>query len=178
MIGKLRGRLDSVGEDWVIIDVGGVGYEVSCSRRTLAGLPEIGAEVVLAIETHVRETELRLFGFANELERQWFRLLQSVQGVGAKSALAILGTLSASELADAIALGDKAMIARAPGVGPKVAGRIATELRDKAPGLANASAANAANVAAGGPAPAKGDSAIGSPDDVTGDGGGAGGASQ
>ncbi|MEM7068201.1 MAG: Holliday junction branch migration protein RuvA [Pseudomonadota bacterium] len=141
MIGKLKGILDSVGDDTIIIDVGGVGYEVHCSTRTLMGLPGIGEAMTLAIETHVRETEIKLFGFADDLERDWFRLLQSVQGVGAKVALAIQSTLSAGELASAIALQDKTMVARAPGVGPKVAQRIVSELKDKAPAYSGSAAA-------------------------------------
>jgi holliday junction DNA helicase RuvA len=133
MIGKLRGIIDSYGEDWIILDVGGVGYVVSCSTRTLAALPPAGEATVLAIETYVREDQIRLFGFTSDLEREWFRLLQTVQGVGTKVALAILSTLRAADLASAIALGDRAMIARAPGVGPKVAQRIVTELKDRAP---------------------------------------------
>ncbi|MEM8837826.1 MAG: Holliday junction branch migration protein RuvA, partial [Pseudomonadota bacterium] len=133
MIGKLKGTVDSSGEDFVIIDVHGVGYEVYCSNRTLQSLPSAGEAVTLSIETHVRETEIRLFGFSSDLERSWFRLLQNVQGVGAKVALAILGTLAPSDLASAIALQDKAMVARAPGVGPKVAQRIVLELKNKAP---------------------------------------------
>ena len=133
MIGKLTGIIESIGEDWVILDVNGVGYEITCAPRTLQALPGAGARASLAIETHVRETEIRLFGFANATERAWFRLLQSVQGVGAKVALAIMGTLGVDELANAIALADKAMIARTPGVGPKVAGRIVSELEGKAP---------------------------------------------
>jgi Holliday junction DNA helicase RuvA len=133
MIGKLKGILDSVGEDWVLIDVNGVCYEVHCSARTLAHMPGPGEAITLSIETHVRETELRLFGFENELQREWFRKLQSVQGVGAKVALAILGTLTTADLSNAIALQDKAIVARAPGVGPKVAGRIVSELKDKVP---------------------------------------------
>jgi Holliday junction DNA helicase RuvA len=135
MIGKLRGVIDSYGEDWIILDVGGVGYVVSCSTRTLAALPPAGETATLAIETYVREDQIRLFGFSTDLEREWFRLLQTVQGVGTKVALAILSTLRASELATAIALADKATIARAPGVGPKVAQRVVSELKDKAPGL-------------------------------------------
>ena len=135
MIGKLKGTVDSIGEDWVLVDVHGVCYQVHCSMRTIGGLPSIGEAVVLAIETHVRETEIKLFGFTADLEREWFRLLQNVQGVGAKVALAILGTLTPGDLASAIALQDKAMVARSPGVGPKVAQRIVTELKDKGPAL-------------------------------------------
>jgi len=141
MIGKLKGILDSIGDDSILIDVGGVCYEVHCSTRTLSSLPQIGEAVSIAIETHVRETEIKLFGFSDDLERDWFRLLQSVQGVGAKVALAIQSTLSAGDLASAIALQDKAMVARAPGVGPKVAQRIVTELKDKAPAYSGAAAA-------------------------------------
>jgi holliday junction DNA helicase RuvA len=137
MIGKLKGIIDSYGEDLIILDVGGVGYLVHCSARTLQALPPIGAPVTLAIETHVREDQIRLFGFETEAEREWFRLLQTVQGVGAKVALSVLGTLKPSELASAIALRDKAMVARAPGVGPKVAERIVTELKDRAPAYAD-----------------------------------------
>ncbi len=135
MIGKLKGVVDSVGDDWVIIDVHGVGYQVHCSTRTMDALPSLGEATSLAIETHVRETEIKLFGFTADLEREWFRLLQNVQGVGAKVALAILGTLSPGEIASAIALQDKATVSRAPGVGPKVAQRIVAELKDKAPAL-------------------------------------------
>lgn len=135
MIGKLKGIVDSTGEDWVLIDVNGVCYEVSCSSRTLATMPGIGEPLTLSIETYVREDQIRLFGFTSETERTWFRLLQSVQGVGAKVALAILGTLPPSDLANAIALQDKAQVARAPGVGPKVAQRIVNELKGKGPAL-------------------------------------------
>ncbi len=135
MIGKLKGLVDSVGEDWVIVDVGGVGYEVMCSRRTLAGIGQTGEMVDLAIETYVREDQIRLFGFASANERAWFRLLQGVQGVGAKVALAILSALTPQDIANAIALQDKAIVSQAQGVGPKVAQRIVTELKDKAPGL-------------------------------------------
>ena len=133
MIGKLRGIIDSYGEDFVIVDVGGVGYLVHCSVRTLQALPAQGEAVTLAIETHVREDQIRLFGFTSDVEREWFRLLQTVQGVGTKVALSILSTLRPADLASAIALRDKAMIARSPGVGPKVAERVVTELKDKAP---------------------------------------------
>lgn len=141
MIGKLTGTLDTIGEDHAILDVGGVGYVVQCSTRTLANLPQAGEMLVLWIETVVREDSIRLYGFAGELERDWFRLLQSVQGVGAKVALAIQSTLGPGDLASAIALQDKAMVARAPGVGPKVAGRIVAELKDKAPAYSGAAAA-------------------------------------
>ena len=137
MIGKLKGLIESYGEDSVIVDVNGVGYEVHCSARTLQELPGIGQPATLSIETHVREDQIRLFGFITEIEREWFRLLQTVQGVGTKVALAVLGTLKPSELASAIAMRDKAMVARAPGVGPKVAERIVTELKDKAPAYTN-----------------------------------------
>lgn len=137
MIGKLKGLIDSYGEDFVILDVGGVGYQVHCSARTLQALPSPGEAATLSIETHVREDQIKLFGFASDLEREWFRLLQTVQGVGAKVAMSVLGTLKPSELASAVAMRDKAMVARTPGVGPKVAERIVTELKDKAPAYAN-----------------------------------------
>ena len=133
MIGRLRGIVVAQGEDWLILEAGGVGYEVHCSSRVLALLSGHEGEVILAIETHVREDQIRLFGFQSEAERQWFRLLQSVQGVGARVALSILGTLSLQDIANAIALGDKAAISRSPHVGPKLAVRIVTELKDKAP---------------------------------------------
>lgn len=135
MIGKLKGTVDEIAEDHVVIDVHGVGYVAFCGTRTLRALPESGAAVTLLIETFVREDMLRLYGFASEIERGWFRLLQNVQGVGAKVALAVLGTLSTAELANAVALQDRAMVARAPGVGPKVAARIVAELKDKMPTL-------------------------------------------
>jgi Holliday junction DNA helicase RuvA len=135
MIGKLRGLVDSTGKDWVIVDVNGVGYEVSCASRTLTQLPAPGQPVTLTIETHVREDAIKLYGFMSDAERSWFRLLQNVQGVGAKVALSVLGVLSPNDLASAIALQDKAQVGRAPGVGPKVAQRIVSELKDKAPGL-------------------------------------------
>ncbi|WP_424362646.1 Holliday junction branch migration protein RuvA [Methylocystis parvus] len=133
MIGKLKGLIDSYGEDFVIIDVNGVGYVVHCSGRTLQKLPRPGEAAALAIETQVREDAIRLFGFSSESERDWFRLLQTVQGVGSKVALGILSILSSGELGSAIATQDKAMVARAPGVGPKLAARIVAELKDKAP---------------------------------------------
>jgi Holliday junction DNA helicase RuvA len=136
MIGKLRGIIDSYGEDFVVLDVGGVGYQVHCSARTLQALPAQGA-ATLSIETYVREDQIKLFGFASDIEREWFRLLQTVQGVGAKVALSVLGTMKVSELAEAIAVRDKAAVARTPGVGPKVAERIVTELKDKVPKFAS-----------------------------------------
>jgi Holliday junction DNA helicase RuvA len=137
VIGKLRGVIDAYGEDYVLIDVHGVGYVVHCSARTLQSLPPAGEAATISIETHVREQEIKLFGFTGDLEREWFRILQSVQGVGAKVALAILSTLKPSELANAIALGDKAAVSRTPGVGPKLAARIVAELKDKAPAFAS-----------------------------------------
>jgi holliday junction DNA helicase RuvA len=136
MIGKLKGIIDCYGEDFVILDVGGVGYEVHCSARTLQALPAPGEPAVLSIETYVREDQLRLFGFQSDMEREWFRLLQTVQGVGARVALSVLGTLKITDLANAVATRDKATVARSPGVGPKVAERIVTELKDKAPAYA------------------------------------------
>jgi Holliday junction DNA helicase RuvA len=133
MIGKLKGIIDSYGEDFVILDVGGVGYQVQCSARTMQALPAPGEAATLSIETYVREDQIKLFGFTSDVEREWFRLLQTVQGVGAKVALAVLGTLRPSELAEAIALRDRASVSRTPGVGPKVAERIVTELKDKVP---------------------------------------------
>jgi holliday junction DNA helicase RuvA len=137
MIGKLKGFIDSYGEDFVILDVNGVGYQVHCSTRTLQELPGVGEAATLSIETYVREDQIKLFGFRTDLDREWFRLLQTVQGVGAKVALNVLGTLKPADLASAIAMRDKAMVARTPGVGPKVAERIVTELKDKAPAYTN-----------------------------------------
>ena len=133
MIGRLRGRVDGRGDNWALIDVGGVGYMVEGSARMMENLPADGEAVSLAIETYVREDQFRLFGFLSESERSWFKLLMGVQGVGAKVALAIQGVLSEADLAAAVAAEDKAMVARAPGVGPKVAQRIVQELKDKVP---------------------------------------------
>ncbi|TGS13174.1 Holliday junction branch migration protein RuvA [Mesorhizobium sp. M2E.F.Ca.ET.209.01.1.1] len=139
MIGKLKGTVDEIDEDSCVIDVHGVGYVAHCSARTLASLPSPGEAVVLFIETYVREDMIRLYGFQTGLEREWFRLLMNnVQGVGAKVALAVLSTLAPADLANAIALRDIAMVSRAPGVGKKVAERIVTELRTKAPAYAGA----------------------------------------
>ncbi len=159
MIGKLRGAVDTVGADHAIIDVGGVGYEVACSSRTLSALPAQGEPVTLFIETHVREDAIKLFGFLSDTERGWFRLLQSVQGVGAKVALSILSTLDAGQLAQAVALQDRGMFTRAPGVGPKVALRLVNELKDKAPAASIQAAAIAASASAGAGAKGEGASA-------------------
>ncbi|HWH17347.1 MAG TPA: Holliday junction branch migration protein RuvA [Allosphingosinicella sp.] len=135
MIARLRGLLDSFGADHAVIDVQGVGYLVGASTRTLSGLGAIGDEVVLHTEMLVAEDSIRLVGFASAEERDWFRLLTSVQGVGARVALAILSALTGDELHRAIGSGDNAMVARAQGVGPKLAQRIVNELRDKAGGI-------------------------------------------
>ncbi|HEY4274661.1 MAG TPA: Holliday junction branch migration protein RuvA [Rhizomicrobium sp.] len=134
MIGKLTGIVDSIAEDTVILDVGGVGYLVQCPATTLSRLAA-GAHASLMIEMKVSEDAIRLYGFGSSEEREWFRLLQTVQNVGAKVALSVLSTLSPRELQRALALSDKAMIGRASGVGPKLALRIATELKDKAPAM-------------------------------------------
>jgi Holliday junction DNA helicase RuvA len=133
MIGKLKGIVDATGEDWAVIDVGGVGYHVYCSSKTLERLPAPGAPCELHTEMLVTQDMIKLVGFAQALEKEWFRLLQTVQGVGARVALAVLSTLTVSQLANALALQDKAMIGRAPGVGKKLAERIVLELKDKAP---------------------------------------------
>lgn len=132
MIGKLTGIVDEIGEDFAVIDVGGVGYVVHCAARVLSNLPAAGQRTTLHVETHMREDAIKLFGFTTSEEREWFRLLQTVQGVGAKVALSLLGSQTTHDLGKAIAFGDKAQIGRAPGVGPKLAARIAAELKDKA----------------------------------------------
>jgi len=134
MIGKLTGIVDSVAADHAIIDVAGVGYLVSCPSSTLSRLAT-GGSVSLIIDTRVTDETIRLFGFATAEEREWFRLLQTVQNVGARVALNVLSSLSVRDLERALALGDKAVIGRAQGVGPKLATRIATELKDKAPSM-------------------------------------------
>lgn len=151
MIAKLSGRIDSIGDDWAIVDVGGVGYLVFGSSRTLGALA-VGEAASLMIETHVREDHIHLYGFQSAAEQDWFRLLTTVQGVGAKVALGILSSLSSDELVQAIAAADKAAISRANGVGPKLAVRILTELKDKVGSLALGQAAlggNAMDVTAG-----------------------------
>jgi holliday junction DNA helicase RuvA len=134
MIGKLRGKVDAIGESHLIVDVMGVGYEVLASSRTLRNL-KAGDETSLTIDTHVREDSIKLYGFTSELERTWFRILQTIQGVGAKVALAVLGTLAPQDLATAIALGNWQAVEETQGVGKKLAQRIVMELKDKAPGL-------------------------------------------
>lgn len=150
MIAKLRGRLDSVGDDWLVVDVGGVGYLVFASARTLSAAPPMGGDLDLFIETHVREDHIHLYGFASGRERDLFRLLLTVQGVGAKVALAILSILEPDALETAIAAQDKAAIAQASGVGPKLAGRIVNELKDKVAAAALAGAARPALAAVAG----------------------------
>lgn len=135
MIAKLSGSVDSTGDGWAIIDVNGVGYLVFCSNRTLAVLV-VGEVARLIIETHVREDHIHLYGFADTGERDWFRLLTTVQGVGAKVCLSILSTLGADELVQAVVSADKAAVSRANGVGPKLATRIVSELKDKVGGMA------------------------------------------
>ncbi len=135
MIAKLKGLVDAVGDDWLIIDVAGVGYLVHASSRTLSALPSQGEATALHIETVVREDAITLYGFASVTEQQMFRLLTSVQGVGAKVGLAILSVLAPSDLQNAIAAQDKTAVVRANGVGPKLAARIVNELKDKVTGL-------------------------------------------
>ena len=144
MIAKLTGLLDDTGADWAVIDVAGVGYLVHCSAKTLAALGIRGDTVSLFTDLQVSENDLRLIGFASGAERDWFRLLTGVQGVGSKVALAILSALSTEELQRACGAGDAAMVARAQGVGPKLAGRIVNELKDKAGGLPSSSGVAAA----------------------------------
>jgi Holliday junction DNA helicase RuvA len=143
MIAKLAGLLDQIMPDGAVIDVGGVGYLVFCSTRTIGQLPAPGAAARLLVETHVREDHIHLYGFIDAVERDWFRLLTTVQGVGARLALALLSALSPDQLALAILSQDKATLARADGVGPRLAARIANELRDKIGGLATAAPATA-----------------------------------
>lgn len=135
MIAKLKGVVDSLGDDWVVIDVGGVGYLVFCSARALGRLT-VGEAAALEIETHVREDRIQLYGFIDGAEREWFKLLTTVQGVGTKVGLGILSVMSGDELARAIAVRDKALVARAPGVGPKLAARVLNELKDKVSAMA------------------------------------------
>ena len=147
MIAKLSGRLDEIGDDWAIVDVQGVGYLVHCSTKTLAALGEVGEACTVHTDLQVSENDMRLLGFAESAERDWFRLLTQVQGVGSKVALAILSALSTGEVRDACAGGNAAMVARANGVGPKLAGRIVNELKDKAGALPGGGMAGVAGVA-------------------------------
>jgi Holliday junction DNA helicase RuvA len=133
MIARLKGLLDDIGEDHIVLDVGGVGYLVQCSAHTLRALPGRGEAVVLEIETHVREDHIHLFGFMDALERDWFKLLQTVQGVGARVALGMLSSVSVGDIGGAIAAQDYVPLTQASGVGPKLAKRLIAELKDKAP---------------------------------------------
>jgi Holliday junction DNA helicase RuvA len=163
LIAFLRGVVASVGEDAAVVDVGGVGYLVQCPSNVLQRLPRLGHEAELHVETQVREDSITLFGFLDPADRVWFRLLQSVQGVGAKAALAILGVLRPHDLATAIAIGDKAAITRANGVGAKLAARIVAELKDKVGGLPSGGGAGlgaAALAAASGPVSGMDDPAV------------------
>jgi len=144
MIARLTGILAETAADHAVVDVGGVGYLVQASTRTLSAIGPVGGSVMLCTELHVREDAMTLFAFGSAAERDWFRLLTGVQGVGGRVALAILSVLSSEELHKAVASGDKAMVARAQGVGPKLAERIVRELKDKAGGLVLGSAALAA----------------------------------
>ncbi|MBL8656757.1 MAG: Holliday junction branch migration protein RuvA [Altererythrobacter sp.] len=144
MIARLRGILDDTGADWAVIDVAGVGYLVHCSAKTLAALGAAGEAVTVFTDLQVSENDMRLLGFAEAAERDWFRLLTQVQGVGSKVALAILSALTPHDLAGACARGDAAMVARANGVGPKLAGRIVNELKDKAGAIPGGAAGPAA----------------------------------
>ncbi len=135
MIGRLAGRLDYRGSDHVMVDVGGVGYVVYVSERTLATLPGPGEAVVLYTELLVREELLQLYGFISPIEKEWHRLLMTVQGVGAKASMAILGTLGADGISRAISIGDWGAVKEAPGVGPRIAQRVVNELKDRAPTL-------------------------------------------
>jgi holliday junction DNA helicase RuvA len=155
VIARLRGKLDALDEGHVVVDVGGVGYLVACPTRTLAGLPRPGEAVDLLIETQVRDDSITLYGFQSGAERSWFRLLQTVQGVGARVALGILSVLGPDELARAVAAQDKAMLARASGVGPRLAARIASELKERLselPGAEGAFSAGRPPMALGEPA--------------------------
>ncbi|WP_128891109.1 Holliday junction branch migration protein RuvA [Erythrobacter sp. HKB08] len=161
MIAKLKGLLDETGTDWAVIDVSGVGYLVHCSTKTVAALGEVGEACTVYTDMQVSENDMRLLGFAEAAERDWFRLLNQVQGVGSKVALAILSALSTGEVQSACANGDAAMVARAQGVGPKLAGRIVNELKDKAGALPTApGGVAAANITPAGSASADAVSAL------------------
>lgn len=161
MIARLSGRLAEVGEDWAIVDCNGVGYLAFCSSRTLAALGEVGEACTVHTQMQVSENDMRLLGFADSAERDWFRLLTQVQGVGSKVALAILSALATGELREACGRGDAAMVARAQGVGPKLASRIVNELKDKAGAMPGSGAGGfAAGVAAAAPAGGLGADAV------------------
>ena len=160
MIARLSGTLEDFGADWAVIDVGGVGYLVHCSAKTLIALGTRGDKVVIHTELQVSENDMRLIGFASAAEREWFRLLTGVQGVGSKMALAVLSALAIEDLQRACAGGDAAMVARAQGVGPKLASRIVNELKDKAGGLAGVAGAVGTVVAPAGSASADAISAL------------------
>ena len=165
MIAKLKGLIDSTGDGWAVIDVGGVGYLVFCSGRTLGRLG-VGEAAEFLVETHVREDHIHLYGFFDAIERDWFKLLTTVQGVGVKVALAMLTVLSPDQLVQAIAAADKGMITQTPGVGPKLATRILSELKDKVgsiamdAGLGGAKAGDIGTIGAGGGAIADATSAL------------------
>lgn len=149
MIAKLTGVVDSVGSDWVVVDVNGVGYLAACSNRTLSRMA-VGERVALVVETFIREDRITLYGFADATERDWFRMLTTIQGVGSRLALSILGVLDPDQLTRSIAAQDKTALTRADGVGPKVAARIINELKDKVGNLTLG--ASAATAPAGGKA--------------------------
>ena len=148
MIAKLAGIVDSVAEDGAVIDVGGVGYLAFCSTRTISQLPPPGTPARLLVETHVREDHIHLYGFIDAAERDWFRILTTVQGVGARLALSILSALTPEDLSLAIFAQDRAVLARADGVGPRLAARIVNELKDKISGLAPAPSMSAGSASA------------------------------
>ncbi|MBO6562484.1 MAG: Holliday junction branch migration protein RuvA [Nisaea sp.] len=160
MIAKLRGILDSFGDGSAVIDVRGVGYLIFASSRTLGRLGDRGGEVSVHVETHVREDHIHLYGFADKAEQDTFRMLQTVQGVGAKAALSILSALSPDEIIRAVAAGDAKMLTRADGVGPKLAGRIVNELKDKAVNVSLGADAGAPAASAKGAAPSKESAAV------------------
>jgi Holliday junction DNA helicase RuvA len=152
MIAQLTGRVEALSDGTCVIDVGGVGYLVQASSRTLSALPQPPAAAKVLIETHVREDAIVLYGFADSAERDWFRLLTTVQGVGGRVALAILSALSPRELIGAIAAGDKASLTRAQGVGPRLAVRLLTELKDKTGAMPSSTSVSYAPIAAATPA--------------------------
>lgn len=140
MIGLLNGTVAAAGEDWAILDVAGVGYQLSCSARTLRGMGDVGVGARLHVETFLRDDRIQLYGFADRAERDCFRLLMTVQGIGGRAALAILSALAPDALAQAVAAQDRAAIARANGVGPRLAQRVAVELKDRLGEIAPAAA--------------------------------------